>query len=35
MSRPFLPVILILLALTCPAFGAPQTILYEHFTAVW
>jgi hypothetical protein len=35
MSRLVMPVILILLLSTCAALGAQQTVLYEHFTAVW
>jgi hypothetical protein len=35
MSRLFLPVAITLMFLTCSALGAPQTVLYEHFTAVW
>jgi len=35
MSRPFLPVSLIVIALACSALGAQKTVVYEHFTAVW
>lgn len=35
MSRPILPVILVLALSTGTAFAAQQTVLYEHFTAVW
>jgi hypothetical protein len=35
MSRLILPVLLTILVSTCTAFGAQQSVLYEHFTAVW
>jgi hypothetical protein len=35
MSRPFLPVFLILIAIACSALGAQKAVVYEHFTAVW
>jgi len=35
MSRLILPVFLILTLSTGAASAAQQTVLYEHFTAVW
>ena len=35
MSRLYVPAFLMLVLLTGSALGAQQSILYEHFTAIW